>query len=136
MNQVVVYQAESGAIELRSDIARDTIWATQTQIAKVFDIDRSVATKHIRNILRSEEVDDKCNVQKMHIALSDMPVSFYSLDMILAVGYRANSAKAILFRRWATKTLRAHIKRRRRYENSLYIYYDCHNSYDKHLSLC
>ena len=96
--QVVIYQAKNGAIELRGDFERETIWATQAQVADVFNIERSVATKHIGNILKSKEVDEKSNVQKMHIANSDKPVTFYSLDIILAVGYRANSARAIEFR--------------------------------------
>jgi len=106
---VVVYQAKSGAIELKGDIEHETIWATQAQIAKVFEIDRTVVTRHINNILKSDEVDRKSNVQKMHFAHSDRPVSVYSLDIVLAVGYRANSARAITFRRWSTKTLRQHI---------------------------
>jgi prophage maintenance system killer protein/prophage antirepressor-like protein len=108
-NDIIIYQAKSGAIELRGDFTKDTIWATQAQIAEVFAIERTVATKHINNILKSNEIDEKSNVQKMHIANSDKPVAFYSLDLILAVGYRANSAKAIEFRKWATKTLRVHI---------------------------
>ena len=108
-NKVVIYQAKSGAIELRGDFDKETLWATQAQIAQVFGIERSVVTKHVNNLLRSEEIDQKSNVQKMHIANSDKPVAFYSLDMILAVGYRANSSRAIEFRKWATKTLRAHI---------------------------
>ncbi len=106
---VVIYQAKNGAIELRGDFTRETIWATQTQIADIFNIDRTVATKHIGNILKIKEVDEKSNVQKMHIANSDKSVAFYSLDIILAVGYRANSARAIQFRQWATKTLRSYI---------------------------
>lgn len=108
-NQVVIYQTKTGAIELKGDIKKETLWATQAQIADVFDIDRSVVTKHINNILRKNEIDEKGNVQKMHIANSDKPVAFYSLDLILAVGYRANSARAIFFRQWATKILREHI---------------------------
>jgi prophage antirepressor-like protein len=105
----VIYQAKSGAIELRGDFGKETIWATQAQIAEIFEIDRSVATKHVGNILKSGEVDEKSNVQKMHIANSDKPVALYSLDIILAVGYRANSAKAIRFRRWVTGVLRKHL---------------------------
>lgn len=108
-NKVVIYQAKSGAIELRGDIGKETVWATQAQIADIFDIDRTVATKHIGNVLKSAEVATKSNVQKMHFANSDKPVSVYSLDVILAVGYRANSAKAISFRKWATGTLRKHL---------------------------
>ncbi len=108
-NTVVVYQAKNGAIELRGDADNETIWATQAQIADIFSIDRSVTTKHIGNILKHKEVEEKSNVQKMHIANSDKPVTFYSLDVVLAVGYRANSGRAIEFRKWATKTLRQHI---------------------------
>jgi len=107
--QIVIYQAPSGAIELRGDFNKETIWATQAQIASVFQIERSVITKHIRNIFKDREISEKSNVQKMHIPNSDKPVAFYSLDIILAVGYRANSKRAIEFRQWATKTLRKHI---------------------------
>ncbi|HBY73403.1 MAG TPA: death-on-curing protein [Candidatus Kerfeldbacteria bacterium] len=109
MAQSVIYQAKTGAIQLRGDIKRETIWATQAQISKIFNIDRSVVTKHVKNILNSKELSKKSNVQKMHIAHSDKPVSFYSLDIILGVGYRANSSRAIEFRKWATKVLRQHI---------------------------
>jgi len=106
---VVIYQAKSGAIELRGDFNKKTIWATQAQIADVFDIDRTVATKHINNLIKSREIDTKSNVQKMHIANSDKPIYFYSLDVILSIGYRTNSKRAIEFRKWATKTLRQYI---------------------------
>lgn len=106
---LVVYQAKSGAIELRADVAHETIWATQAQITKLFGVDRTVITRHIRNVIRDGEIDEKSNVQKVHIATSDRPVSLYSLDVVLSVGYRTNSKAAVAFRRWATKTLREHI---------------------------
>ncbi|HEY4501333.1 MAG TPA: virulence protein RhuM/Fic/DOC family protein [Candidatus Paceibacterota bacterium] len=106
---VLIYQAKSGAIEFRGDTSRDTIWATQAQIAEVFGVERSVVTKHIRNILKDGEIGEKSNVQKMHIANSDKPVTTYSLDVILSIGYRTNSKVAIEFRKWATNTLRAYI---------------------------
>ena len=108
-NNIVVYQAKNGAIELRTDSELETVWATQAQIADVFDTERSVVTKHINNVIKTGEIDEKSNVQKMHIANSDKPVSFYSLDIILSIGYRANSKKAIEFRKWANKILRHHI---------------------------
>jgi len=107
--QAVIYQTKSGALELRGDVEKETVWATQAQIAEVFQVERSVVTKHIGNIFKSGEVNKKSNVQNLHIAHSDKPVTFYSLDIILAVGYRTNSGKAIEFRQWATKTLRDHI---------------------------
>lgn len=108
-NSIAVYQAKNGAIELRADSKMETVWATQAQIAEIFDIERSVITKHINNIIKTGEINEKSNVQKMHIANSDKPVSFYALDIILSIGYRANSGKAIEFRKWANKTLRQHI---------------------------
>jgi len=108
-NKMVVYQAKNGAIELRQDLKRETVWATQAQIAEVFNIERSVVTKHIGNILEDKEIHEKSNVQKMHIANSDKPVSFYNLDMIISVGYRVNSRRATQFRIWATKTLKDYL---------------------------
>lgn len=104
----IIFQTKSGALELRGGFRQETVWATQAQIAELFEVDRTVVTKHINNILRSEELG-KSNVQKMHIPNSDKPVSFYSLDIILSVGYRTNSIKAIAFRKWATETLRKHL---------------------------
>jgi prophage maintenance system killer protein/prophage antirepressor-like protein len=106
---IVIYQTSGGAIELRGDVKKETIWASQSQIAEIFGIDRSVATRHINNLLASSEVSIKSNVQKMHIANSDKPVNFYSLDVILAVGYRANSGRAIEFRRWASRIIKNHL---------------------------
>ncbi len=106
---LTIYQAENGAIELKSDSTAETIWASQKDIVNIFDKDQSVISRHIKNILTDREVDEKSNMQKMHIANSDKPVTYYSLDIILAVGYRVNSAKAMTFRQWATKTLKQHI---------------------------
>jgi len=107
--ELIIYQAKSGKIEFRGDFKRDTIWGTQKQITDLFDVDRTVITRHINNILKDKEVKEKSNVQKMHIAKSDKPVKLYSLDIILAVGYRTNSAKAIEFRKWTTGILRQHL---------------------------
>jgi len=108
-DQLVIYQGKSGAIEFRGDFKRETIWATQEQIVELFVVDQSVVSRHIKNIFADKEIDPKSNMQKMHIANSDKPVTFYSLDIILSVGYRTNSGMAINFRRWATKTLKQHL---------------------------
>lgn len=108
-NGIVIYQAKTGAIQLKEDVSAETIWATQTQITQLFEIDQSVVSRHIKNVFSEKEVEAESNMQKMHIPNSDKPVTLYSLDVILSVGYRANSAKAIQFRKWATKTLLQHI---------------------------
>ncbi len=109
VNEVLLFQAKTGAIEFKSDLSKETLWATQAQIMKLFNVDQSVVSRHIKNIFQDREVHQKSNMQKMHNAFSDKPVILYSLDLILAVGYRANSGRAIQFRQWATKTLRSHI---------------------------
>ncbi len=106
---VVVFQAKSGAIELRGDSGRETVWATQAQITEIFGIDQSVVSRHLRNVFESGELDPESNMQKMHIANSSKPVAIYDLDAILAIGYRANSRRAVEFRKWATKVLRGYI---------------------------
>ena len=107
MSDIVIY--EDGNIELKVEFDGETVWLRQNEIAQIFDKDRTVITRHINKILKDNEVDEKSNVQKMHIANSDKPVKFYSLDIVLAVGYRTNSAKAIKFRQWASKILKQYI---------------------------
>ena len=85
-------------MELKVSVENETIWLTQTQLCNIFEKDQSVISIHINNIFKDNEVDEKSNMQKIHIANSDKPVSFYSLDIVLAVGYRTNSSKAIKFR--------------------------------------
>lgn len=109
---IVIYQAKSGAIELKGDFGKETIWATQAQIAELFGIDRTVTTKHIQNIFKNKELDKNSVSAKFAHTAKDgkiYQVQFYNLDIILAVGYRANSTYAINFRQWATKILRNYI---------------------------
>jgi len=107
MNDIVIFK--DGALELKVEFDGETVWLRQNEIAEIFDKDRTVITRHINNILKDKEVEEKSNVQKMHIANSDKPVKFYSLDIVLAVGYRTNSAKAIKFRQWASKILKQYL---------------------------
>ncbi|MDO8571848.1 MAG: RhuM family protein [bacterium] len=107
--EMVIYQGRHKDIQIEVTLQDETIWMSQAQIAKLFTIDRSVITKHLRNIFNSHELIEKSNVQKMHIASSDKPVKFYSLNAILSVGYRANSKRATQFRIWATGVLKEHI---------------------------
>ena len=107
VSEIVLY--EDGNVVLPLSFEEENFWLRQDEIAKLFDKDRTVITRHINKILKDEEIDEKSNVQKMHIANSDKPVKFYSLDIVLAVGYRTNSSKAIKFRQWSTKVLKEHI---------------------------
>ena len=99
--------------ELELDITispnEENIWLSKNQIAELFGRERSVISKHIKKIFEDLECDIKSNVQKMHIANSDKLVEFYSLDVIIAVGFKTNSKRAIIFRKWATKVLRDYL---------------------------
>ena len=108
-NQVVIYQAKSGAIAFKRDFDQETLWASQSQISDLFGVHQSVVSRHIKNIFNDGEIDAKSNMQKMHNPHSDKPIMLYSLDVLLSVGYRTNSKVAIAFRRWATKTLQQHL---------------------------
>jgi hypothetical protein len=110
--KMIVYQTKSGAIEFRSDLKNETIWATQAQIAEIFNCERSVVTKHIRNIFKDKELNINSVCAKIAHTAADgkvYDVQVYNLDVVLAIGYRTNSSKAIIFRQWATKTLRSYI---------------------------
>lgn len=102
--QVILYKNH---LEVR--LEGDTVWLTQKQMSELFNTERTVITKHLRNIFNSEELEEKSNVQKMHIANSDKPVTFYNLDAIISVGYRVNSKRGTQFRIWATDVLRRHL---------------------------
>ncbi|MFA5927583.1 MAG: RhuM family protein [Patescibacteria group bacterium] len=104
--EVIIYRSGEDRPKIEVRLRDDNIWLSQKEIAGVFGTDRTVITRHINNILNSGEVEEKGNVQKMHIANSDRPVNFYSLDVIISVGYRVNSKKATQFRIWANGVLR------------------------------
>ncbi len=108
-NALKIYDTPYGDIDVQIDYQADTIWLNKQEIAKLFNIDRSGVSRHINNILKSGEIEEKSNVQKMHIPNSDKPVEFYNLDIVLAVGYRANSIEASRFRKWATGILKQYL---------------------------
>lgn len=94
--------------EFRLDVSvtpeSDTVWLNQKQIASLFDIDRTVVSRHIKNIFKNCELEEEsmcANFAHMgRLNVQEYNVKFYNLDVILAVGYRTNSAKGILFRKW------------------------------------
>lgn len=114
-NKMVIYQASNGAIELRGDATKETLWATLDQIAEVFGRDKSVISRHLSNIYREKELDKKATVAKNATVQKEANrsvtryIEYYNLDVIISVGYRVNSKTATQFRQWATKTLREHI---------------------------
>ena len=102
-NEIVIFENQN--VKLEVNMKDETVWLTQAQIAKLFDRDIGVISRHIKNVF-SEELEEKGNLQKMQIPNSDKPVSFYSLDVIISVGYRVKSQKGIIFRKWANQILK------------------------------
>ncbi len=106
---IVIYKAKGGKAELEVKLEKETVWLTQKQIAILFGTDRSVIGKHLHNVFENRELEEKSNVQKMHIANSDRPIQFYNLDVIISVGYRVNSTRATQFRIWAANILKNYL---------------------------
>ena len=109
--EILIYQSENGDTKIDVRMQGETLWLTQAQMAQLFGRERSVITKHIRNIFSEGELDEKSNVQNMHIPNSDKPVAFYTLDVILAVGYRVKSPRGTWFRQWATAVLHEYLQK-------------------------
>ncbi|WP_458450694.1 virulence RhuM family protein [Fibrobacter sp.] len=107
--EIVLYQPE-GAIKLEVRVENETVWLTQAQMGKLFERERSVIAKHIGNIFKEKELDEKSNVQILHNTLSKYkPTTIYSLDVIISVGYRVKSIQGTRFRQWANQVLKDHL---------------------------
>ncbi|WP_431066014.1 RhuM family protein [Methylotuvimicrobium sp.] len=107
--QIAIYQNEDGSIHIDVHLEQDTVWLNQAQMVELFGRDQSVISRHIANAFKDEEVSEKSNMQKMHIANSDKPVAYYDLDVIISVGYRIKSKRGVQFRRWATQILKQYL---------------------------
>lgn len=108
-NEIVIYQTKDGTAKIDVRLEKETVWLTQAQIAELFQKERTVITKHIKNVFSEGELDEKSNVQFLHIANSDKPVKFYGLDVIISVGYRVKSVRGTQFRIWANSVLKDYI---------------------------
>lgn len=114
-NQVEIYKIAQGEVVFDIDATEETIWATQAQMAQLFDVDRTVIGRHLRNIYKEGELDEKrtsaknARVEKEGKRVVTRQVMTYNLDAIISVGYRVNSRKATDFRIWATKVLKNYV---------------------------
>ena len=107
--KVEIYESADGEAQVDVRFEQETVWLTQAQMTELFGRDQSVISRHIANAINDEEVAEKSNMQKMHIANSDRPVTFYDLDVVISVGYRIKSPQGVQFRRWATQRLREYL---------------------------
>ena len=110
VNELIIYQDKNKKIEVH--VKEETIWLSLNQIAFLFDVKKAAISKHIKNIFSSGELDETSTVSKMETVQQEgsrkvkRKITYYNLDVIIAVGYRVNSKKATQFRIWATQVLK------------------------------
>ena len=115
LSDFILYTAPSGEVRIEIYVQNETVWLTQQKIADLFGVDRTVVTKHLKNIYTEGELEKTATsakyaqVQKEGEREVKRNIDFYNLDAIISVGYRVNSTKATQFRIWATKTLKEYI---------------------------
>ena len=116
MSEIVIY--EDGVVSLETTVEKDTLWLSQKQIAELFNVQRPAVTKHLSNIFKSDELNEKvvCSILEhttKHGAMSSriqkQKTKIYNLDAIISIGYRVNSKSATKFRQWATNVLKDHL---------------------------
>jgi hypothetical protein len=107
--EIVIYRTEDGQAAINVRLQEETVWLTQAQMVKLFQRDQSVISRHIGDVFRERELDEKSNMHFLHIPHSDKPVAFFSLNVIISVGYRVKSKRGTQFRIWATNVLREHL---------------------------
>lgn len=108
-NEIVLFETEDKSISLPVTVENETVWLSQAQMIELFGRDQSVISRHINNVFNEREVDKKSNMHFLHIANADRPVAYYSLDVIISVGYRVKSMRGVEFRRWANRILKQYI---------------------------
>lgn len=111
MADIIIYNTADGKAEIKLYADNGTVWLTQAQIAELFTKNISTISRHIANIFDENEIEEKSNLRFMQIANSDKPVAFYSLDVILAVGFRVRSPRGTQFRQWANNTLKEYLQK-------------------------
>ena len=118
MNEIIIYESSNNQIEVNIQFEKETVWLNQEQLAILFERDRTVIGRHIRNIFKEQELDEKVVCANFahttkHGAIEgkqqSKDVKYYNLDVIISVGYRVKSIQATKFRKWATQTLKEHL---------------------------
>jgi hypothetical protein len=108
-NKIEIFTTPDGKIEIQVRMNVNTVWLSQDQLSVLFERDQSVISRHLGNVFLEGELEKNSNMQKMHIANSDTPVTTYSLDVIISVGYRVKSVRGTQFRQWATQRLKDYL---------------------------
>ena len=114
-NKIVIYQSEDGKTQLDVKLEGETVWLSQSQMSELFQTDRTVINRHIKNIYKSGELDEKATCAKnAQVRLEGnrtvtRNIPYYNLDVIISVGYRVNSIRGTRFRQWANSVLKQYL---------------------------
>ena len=107
--EIVLFETEDKKIAFPVEVKNETVWLSVSQMAQLFDREESNIRRHILNVFNENEVDENNNVHFLHVNNVKKPVPFYSLDVIISVGYRVKSQRGVEFRRWANSVLKQYI---------------------------
>ena len=107
--EIVLFETKDKRIFLPVSIENDTVWLSANQMSLLFERDEKTIRKHINNVFTDEELDKENNTQKLRVDGVKQPVPFYTLDVIISVGYRVKSKRGVEFRRWANSILKEYI---------------------------
>ena len=112
-DKIIIYQTEDGQTQIDVRLENETVWLTQAQMAELFDKDRTVIGRHIRNIYKEEELEQNITCAKFAHMGSEGDQRYeytaYNLDVIISVGYRVNSKRGVKFRQWANRVLKEYL---------------------------
>ncbi|ATA74927.1 RhuM family protein [Capnocytophaga canis] len=112
INEIKIFTTDDEKVSLQVSLEKETVWLTLDQMAKLFDRDKSVISRHIKNVFNEKELDYLSVVANFATTASDgkiYQVDYYNLDVIISVGYRVKSQRGVQFRKWATQTLKQHL---------------------------
>ena len=109
-DKIVIYRTADGQTSIDVKLEHDTVWLSQAQMAELFQKDQSVIARHISNVFKEGELEQKSNMQILHNTFSKYkPTQIYSLDVIISVGYRVKSQRGTQFRIWANRILKDYL---------------------------
>ena len=108
-DKIIIYRTKDGRTQVDVRLEKDTVWLTANQMALLFDREESNVRRHIINVFKEGELERENNVHFLHVNGVKKPVPFYNLDVIISVGYRVNSKKGIIFRKWASNILKNYL---------------------------
>ena len=108
-NAIEIYRSQDGSVQLNVKLENETVWLTANQMSSLFGRDEKTIRKHINNVFKEDELNKDNNTHFLRVDGVKQPVAFYSLDVIISVGYRVKSSQGVKFRQWATSVLKQYL---------------------------